>query len=92
MFVNHKTKRFQKLLDDLPPEVQQQARAAFKLFQENPQHPSLSFSPVPTAGKDAWSANVGPHYRVIGFLTGNTILWTWIGSHEAYNRVVKQRR
>ena len=92
MFESHKTKRFQKLLDDLPAEVQQQAKAAYKLFQENPHHPSLSFSPVPTAGKDAWSANVGAHYRALGVLTGNTMLWTWIGTHEAYNRIVKQRR
>lgn len=92
MFESHKTKRFQKLLDEFPAEVQLQARAAFKLFQENPYHPSLSFSPVPTAGKDTWSANVGAHYRVLGVLTGNTMLWTWIGSHEAIIRLVKQRR
>jgi mRNA-degrading endonuclease RelE of RelBE toxin-antitoxin system len=92
VFVSHKTKRFQKLLDGLPAEARQQAKAAYQLFKENPRHPSLSFAPVPTAGEDAYSAKVGEHYRVIGYLSGNTILWAWIGTHEAYNHIVKQRR
>ena len=92
MFISHKTKRFQKLLDDLPAEAQQQAKVAYKLFQENPHHPSLNFKPVPTAGVNAYSAMIGEHYRVIGYLDGNQFVWWWIGTHEAYNRIVKQRR
>lgn len=81
--------RFRKLFAQLPADVQQLARDAYLIFHENPQHPSLQFKPV---GPSIYSARVGAHYRAVGVLTGNTIVWTWIGSHEAYNRHVKTFR
>lgn len=92
MFTSRQTKHFRKLFDALPDDAKRQAQAAYKLFEENPHHPSLNFKPVPTAGANAWSAMIGEHYRVLGDLEGDTIYWYWIGTHEAYNRVVKQRR
>src|SRR5262249_49670997 len=41
---------------------------------------------------DAYSAKVGRTYRAIGSLLGDTIYWLWIGTHEAYNRVVKKEQ
>jgi hypothetical protein len=72
--------------------VKDQAEQAYALFTENPRHPSLNFKHVPTAGGDMYSAEVGRHYRVLGALRGDTIYWDWIGSHQAYDRIVKQRR
>ncbi|HEX6777440.1 MAG TPA: hypothetical protein VF099_04515 [Ktedonobacterales bacterium] len=92
MVVSRRTKQFRKLFDALPEDAQRQARAAYQLFKQNPGHPGLAFKPVPTAGSNAWSAMIGEHYRVIGFRAGDVIVWDWIGTHESYNRVVKQRR
>ena len=41
-------------------------------------------------GGGRWSVRVGAHYRAMGrFLDDDeTFLWVWIGSHEAYNRLV----
>jgi mRNA-degrading endonuclease RelE of RelBE toxin-antitoxin system len=92
VLVSRRTKQFRKLFDDLPADVQRQARADYQLFKQNPQHPSLEFKPVLTAGTNAWSAKIGDRYRVIGYRAGEVIVWDWIGTHEAYNRIVKQRR
>lgn len=91
MLTSRQTKHFRKLFDALPDDAQRQARAAYQLFKQNPQHPSLNFKPVLTAGAHAYSAMIGEHYRVLGEMQGNTIYWYWIGTHEAYNRIVKQR-
>lgn len=92
MLVSRRTKQFRKLFDALPADAQRQAQAAYQLFKQNPQHPSLAFKPVPTAGTNAWSAMIGEHYRVIGYRAGNVIAWDFIGTHQAYDRIVKQRR
>lgn len=89
---SRQSKQFRKLYAALPDDAKRQARATYKLFQENPHHPSLNFKPVLTAGVNAYSAMIGEHYRVIGYLEGDAIDWWWIGSHEAYNRIVKHRR
>ncbi len=91
VFISHRTDRFKKLFAALPQDAQRQAQAAYRLFKEDPSHSSLNFKPVLTAGVNAWSANIGEHYRAIGYRTKNVIIWDWIGSHEAYNRIVKRR-
>lgn len=88
MFVSKRTKRFRALLEALPADAQRQARAAYELFTHNPRHPSLQFKRISPAEPALYSARVGDHYRVIGKLTGDTIIWDWIGTHEDYNHTV----
>lgn len=34
-----------------------------------------------------WSARVGDHYRAVGYFEdSDTFIWTWIGTHEEYNK------
>ncbi|WIG59618.1 MAG: hypothetical protein OJF49_002365 [Ktedonobacterales bacterium] len=88
MFTSKRTKRFRALLEALPADAQRQARAAYQLFSQNPRHPSLQFKRISPADATLYSARVGDHYRVIGKLIGDTIVWDWIGTHEDYNRKV----
>jgi mRNA-degrading endonuclease RelE of RelBE toxin-antitoxin system len=91
MFHSRRTKRFRALYGALPSDVQRQARDAYRLFRQNPRHPSLQFKPVSASDPTLYSARVGSHYRVIGKLKGDSVTWDWIGSHDAYNRVVRGR-
>lgn len=51
----------------------------------DPRYPALRFKPFKN---NQWSARLGDHYRAVGrFVDGNTFLWTWIGSHEEYNKL-----
>ncbi len=77
------TPEFWECHNALPAEVQTLARKSFRLWQNNPRHPSLRFRPH-SHGK--WSARVGDHYRAIAWFDGEMFIWTWIGTHEEYNK------
>jgi hypothetical protein len=83
---SYRSRRFHKLVAQLPPQVQAQAEAAYLQFKRDPYHPSLHFKRIDPQ-EPIYSVRVGTHYRVVGQLDGTTIIWTWIGTHEAYNRL-----
>jgi hypothetical protein len=78
------TASFRKLYAGLPSEVQKLAYQKYRLFLQNPFHPSLEFQPK---GK-VWTAAIGRSYRAIARRMGNEVYWVWIGSHEDYNNVL----
>ncbi len=68
----------------LPAHIQQLAYKNYQLWLGNVHHPSLRFKRF---RNEHWSVRVGEHYRAVGFfLTRDTFVWTWIGSHEEYNK------
>ena len=71
----------------LPENVRRQARQAYALFQQDPNHPSLRFKQVHPI-RPVFSARVGLHYRVVGLRDGTDIHWFWIGSHADYDRLL----
>ena len=83
------TRRFRDLLSALPSRAQRQARAAYKLFQRDPAHPSLRFKLVHST-PPIYSARVGIGYRALGTLNGDKVAWFWIGSHAEYDRILAQ--
>jgi hypothetical protein len=71
----------------LPPQVQAQARLAYRLFQGDPAHPSLRFKQVhPT--RPIFSARVGMAYRALAVREGEAVVWFWIGSHADYDKLL----
>ena len=76
---------FWRAFHELPHPIQKLAQKNYELWQSNPQHPSLRFKPFKPP---YWSVRVGQHYRAIGYFSDNsTFIWTWIGSHEDYNKL-----
>ena len=84
----HTTRQFRELFSVLPNHIQQQARQAYRLFQENPFHPGLHFKQV-YEDPAIYSARVGIHYRAIGAVEAGAITWFWIGTHAHYDRLLK---
>jgi hypothetical protein len=84
---SQKNKRFRKLYDKLPKEVQDQAKAAFALFKDDPFHNSLHFKEVDNE-ESIWAVRIGLHYRALGIREDNTIYWYWIGTHAEYDKLV----
>ncbi len=74
------TARFRELFAALPAKVQQQAREAYRLFQQSPAHPGLHFKKV-HSDPEVYSARVSISYRAVGVIDEDTIVWFWIGSH-----------
>ena len=65
-----------------------QAREAYRRFQQDPSHRGLRFKSVHPS-LPVYSARVGLGYRAIGTLIGDTVIGSWIGSHEDYERLLK---
>src|SRR5271163_701263 len=82
------TARFRALFAALPAEVQARARKVYRLWRDNPRHPSLHFKKV---GK-AWSARVDDNFRVLAKMQGDHFYWFWIGPHTEYERLISQHR
>ncbi|MEA2165396.1 MAG: hypothetical protein QOK37_3523 [Thermoanaerobaculia bacterium] len=73
---------------ELPSEVREQAREAYRLFSSNPCHASLHFKRAHTK-RLVFAARVGRHYRVLGLREEeNVIVWFWIGPHEQYEKLL----
>ncbi len=83
---------FRKMLAELPRDVREQARAAYRLFQSNPWHPSLHYKRAFTR-EPIVSVRVGRDYRAVGVQReAGAILWFWIGPHEAYETILANRK
>jgi mRNA-degrading endonuclease RelE of RelBE toxin-antitoxin system len=78
---------FLKAYRKLPKNVREQARKAYRLFRDNPQHPSLNFKPV-HPNQPIYSARVSRGYRTVGIRVDDTIVWFWIGSHADYDTLL----
>lgn len=69
---------------NLPPEVRKQARKTYRLWRDNPRHPSLQFEKK----GDYWSIRVSRGFRALGREHEGTFYWFWIGAHDEYERVL----
>jgi hypothetical protein len=74
------TLAFRKQFATLPASLRAQARKQFRLWLENPFHPSLHFKPV---GR-YWSARVSREVRVLGIRQNDVVIWFFIGVHDDY--------
>jgi mRNA-degrading endonuclease RelE of RelBE toxin-antitoxin system len=83
------TGRFRKAYIRLPKHVQKQARDAYQDFKRDPFHPALQFKRVHSS-KPVYSVRVSLDYRAVGIMTGDEIVWFWVGSHGDYDRLLKQ--
>ncbi len=79
------TAEFWKAYAKLSSEMQEPARKAYKLWQENPTHPSLHFKKV---GKNLWSVRISGNYRALALKKGNDYYWIWIGDHDEYESLL----
>ena len=86
---SHATERFWSLYNQLPSDIRQRANKAYRLWVRDPNNRGIDFKRV-HAQKPVYSARIGLHYRAIGILEGDTIIWFWIGSHEEYDRLLKR--
>lgn len=79
--------RFRKAFKDLPKPVQQQARKAYKLFSQNPHHPSLHFKQIHPQ-QPIYSVRIDRDHRAVGVRNRDEVVWFWIGSHKEYEKLI----
>ena len=88
--MNSKTTRnFRSMLATLPSNVRQDAREAYRQFDQNPAHPSLHLKKVhPT--RPIYSVRISIDYRAIDELHGDDMVWFWIGPHGDYDKLLRR--
>lgn len=82
------TPRFWAAYRELPEAVREAARKAYRLFRENPNHPSLQFKKI-HAREPIYSVRVTLGYRALALVENDDVTWFWIGSHADYERLLK---
>ena len=82
---NRATPEFWALYAKLPRGIKKLAQRNYTLFRQNPNHPSLRFKKI---GR-RWSVRVGLQYRAVAVEAEDGLLWTWIGNHADYERLIK---
>ncbi len=81
---------FRKAFQSLPKEIQEQAKKTYKVWKKNPFDVSLNYKKIHLS-KPIYSVRITLNWRALGVREiKNTMTWFWIGSHEEYNKLIKQ--
>jgi hypothetical protein len=80
-------RRFWRLYRALPSEIQSLAVKNYRLWRQDPHHPSLGFRRL-KGTDDRFTIRIGDRYRALGRLTDEKMTWVWIGTHSDYDRLV----
>ena len=86
---SHLTADFLTRFEGMPERIKHSARRQYRLWREDPAHPSLQFKKVGRRS-EAYSVRVGIGWRALGIREGETMVWFWIGSHAEYDQIVKR--
>jgi hypothetical protein len=89
--ISRTTGAFRAALAQLPADVRRQARNAYRLFRNDPNHASLRFRRV-HPNEPIYSVRIGIHWRAVGVWQGDDMLWFWIGSHAEYDQLLARYR
>lgn len=71
-----------------PDATQKKINAAYRLWADNPHHPSLRFKKVHDS-LPIYSARVDLNWRAVGVLEEGMMIWFWVGPHNAYEELLK---
>lgn len=85
--ISRTRRSFWTLHSALDAETQAAARRAYALFRESPDHPSLRFKKL-GGYADVWTVRVNEQYRSVCRRSGDTVVWFWIGSHNAFDKMI----
>ena len=87
--ISHTTERFRKAFAALPPQIQQQAKEAYRQFQDDPFYPSLRFKRIHST-RPVYSVRINVDYRAVGIQSENEIVWFWTGAHDDYMKLLSR--
>ena len=82
------TPRFWAAYRDLPTEIKEAARKAYRLFREDAGYPSLQFKKV-HARDPVYAVRVTLGCRAVSLLEDDGMTWFWIGTHAEYDRLLE---
>jgi hypothetical protein len=78
---------FWETYERLPVNIRKLADQSYGILKSNPRHPSLHLKKI---GKYR-SVRVSLHYRALAVEIPDGLLWFWIGTHDEYQRMIKEQ-
>ena len=87
MIQSRTTREFRNSFASLPNDVRRQAQRAYRLFRNDPRHPSLRFKKVDEES-NVYSVRIGLGCRALGVMEGSIVVWFWIGTHTECDRLL----
>jgi hypothetical protein len=78
---------FWETYERLPENIRKLADQCYGILKSNPRHPSLHLKKI---GKYC-SVRVSLHYRALAVEIPDGLLWFWIGTHDEYQRMLKEQ-
>lgn len=80
----------------LPLDLRELAKSAYRTFLRHPDHPSLRHHALADMARGrhrvgSWSVSITMKYRAVYAVDGDTNVWYWIGSHNAYENFVGKK-
>ena len=86
------TSQFRKMLDALPKHIQEEARAGFAKWKQDPQ--SVGWKRITGMRADVHSVEIGLRWRALGVVSKehDAVVWCFVGSHETYNNYISSHR
>jgi hypothetical protein len=87
---SHTTAAFRTLLAAAPAGIQAKAQAAYKIWTQNPAHPSLRYKKVHDT-LPIYSVRIDRDWRAVGTLQQGAMVWFWIGPHDEYERLLSSQ-
>jgi Txe/YoeB family toxin of Txe-Axe toxin-antitoxin module len=69
----------------LPSRIQELADKQYRLWLNDPGHPSVRFKKVGSY----WSARITDDYRAVGIMDEDAVIWFFIGRHDEYTQLLK---
>jgi hypothetical protein len=82
------SQEFWRLFEQLPQNIQKQAREAFVQFKQDAFGSGLNLELV-NKKQQLWSVRVTGGYRAIGRRNNDKIRWIWIGKHDEYEFMIR---
>ena len=86
---SHTTEEFRALLTAAPAALQAKAQSAYRLWSDNPAHPSLRFKKVHDK-LPIYSVRIDLDWRALGVKKEGAVIWFWIGPHGEYERLLSR--
>jgi hypothetical protein len=80
------TADFWREYDRLPPAVKRSADKAYARFCQQPRQASLRFKAL-AAPPNHYSVRINEQYRAVAVRDGDTLIWFWIGTHNAFDKL-----
>ena len=90
---NRRTAQFRQQFAALPSRIQDIAKHKYRLFLEDPSHPSLRVHELADTRRGSHqcgsrSVSITMQYRAIYVTVDGVNLWYWVGTHAEYDAYI----